>query len=91
MCSSDLQLTEVREYTETILPLDFIYRDQEVTEQKNYNTVKESVKKLSHALAYYQRIQSSAWHTPHRGLRPIDEHLVKSITLVKEQIEFLES
>ena len=31
---ANLQLTKVREYTETILPLDFIYMDQEVTEQK---------------------------------------------------------
>ena len=31
---ANLQLAEVREYTETILPLNFIYIDQEVTEQK---------------------------------------------------------
>jgi hypothetical protein len=65
--------------------------DQEVTEQKNYNAVKESVKKLSYTLAYHQRIQSSVRNTPHRGLRPIGEKLVKSTTFVKEQIEFLES
>ena len=88
---ANLQLTEVREYTEKILPLDFIYRDQEVTEQKNHNTVKESVKKLSYTLAYHQRIQRSDWNTPHRGLRPIDEKLGKSTTFAKEQIHFLES